>query len=173
MRKVDELKQEFKQGVEAVWGKLGQGFDQLRQSAAGALTRFKPGAQTGLPRDADIDLPATLTNRGWGLIGADVFEDSQRVVVRLELPGMAREDFQIDVLPELLTVRGEKNFEPVETEGRWRVLQRAYGAFQRQISLPVAVKVDEVRAVYRDGVLKIELPKAEAAPPQAVNVRVD
>jgi HSP20 family protein len=53
------------------------------------------------------------------------------------------------------------------------VLQRAYGAFQRRIPLPVAVKVDEVRATYRDGVLAIELPKAEIAPPQAVNVRVD
>jgi HSP20 family protein len=134
---------------------------------------LRPGPQTKLPASADIDLPATLSARGWGLIGADVFEDQRRLVVRMELPGMAREDFQIDVLPDVLTVRGEKNFEPVETEGRWRVLQRAYGAFQRRIPLPVAVKVDEVRATYRGGVLAIELPKAEIAPPQAVNVRVD
>ncbi len=170
---VDDLKQEFKQGVETVWSKLEQGMGHLRQSAAGALTRFKPGDRTGLPPSADIDMPAALANPSWGMVGGDVFEDESRVVVRLELPGMAREDFQIDVLPDLLTVRGEKNFEALETQGRWRVLQRAYGSFQRRVPLPVAVKVDDVRAVYRDGVLVIELPKAEAAPPKAVNIRVD
>ena len=171
--KVDDLKQELKQGVESVWGRLEQGFGQLRQSAAGALTRFRPGHQTGLPAAADIDVPAALANPGWGVVGGDVFEDEQRVVVRLELPGMTREDFQIDVLPELLTVRGEKRFEQESTQGRWRVLQRAYGSFQRRVPLPVAVKVDEVRAVYRDGVLKVELPKAEAGAPKSVTVPVN
>ncbi len=169
---VDDLKQEFKQGVDAVVSKLEQGVGHLRQSAAGALTRFKPGARTGLPPSADIDMPAALANPSWGMVGADVFEDDTRVVVRLELPGMAREDFQIDVLPDALTVRGEKNFESLDTAGRWRVLQRAYGSFQRRVPLPVAVKVDEVRAVYRDGVLKIELPKAEAAPPRSATIEV-
>jgi hypothetical protein len=93
--KVDDLKQ----GVESFWDKLGQGFDHLRQSAAGALTRFKPGQQTQLPAAADIDVPSALATPGWSLIGGDVFEDERRVVVRLELPGMERQDFDIEVLP--------------------------------------------------------------------------
>ena len=96
----------------------------------------------------------------------------RRVVVRLELPGMSREDLDLQVTPELLTVRGLKRFERESTEGRWRVMQCAYGQFERQVALPVAVKTDEVRAVYKDGVLKVECPKAEVAPPRAVTVAV-
>jgi HSP20 family protein len=134
--KVDDLKQ----GVESFWDKLGQGFDHLRQSAAGALTRFKPGQQTQLPAAADIDVPSALATPGWSLIGGDVFEDERRVVVRLELPGMERQDFDIEVLPDLLTVRGEKRFERESTEGRWRVLQCAYGT-KAEVARPKSVSI--------------------------------
>ena len=166
--KVDELKQ----GVEQFWDKLGTGFNQLRQSAAGALTRFKAGQHTQLPAKDDIDMPPALAHPGWGLVGGDVFEDENRVLVRLELPGMERQDFEIDVLGDVLTVKGEKRFERETSEGRWRVLQCAYGSFVRRVPLPVAVKSDQARAVYKDGVLKIELPKAEVAKPKTVTVRV-
>lgn len=166
--KVDELKQ----GVEQFWDKLGTGFNQLRQSAAGALTRFKAGQQTQLPATADIDMPPALAHPSWGLVGGDVFEDERRVVIRLELPGMERQDFDIQVLGDTLTVKGEKRFERESSEGRWRVLQCAYGSFVRRVPLPVAVKGDEARAVYKDGVLKIELPKTEVAKPRTVTVQV-
>jgi len=164
--------EELKQGVESLWDKANQGFNRLRESAAGALTRFKPGASTQLPAAADIDIPGALANPGWGLIGGDVFEDEQRVVVRLEVPGMERQDFEIEVHGDALVVRGEKRFERESSEGRWRVLQCAYGAFQRSVALPVPVKSDEARAVYKDGVLKIELPKAVPAQPKAVAIKV-
>ncbi len=163
---------DIKQGVETLFDKMNAGWGRLRQSAAGALTRFKPGQQTQLPASADIDVPSALANPGWGLVGGDVFEDEQRVVVRLELPGMERQDLDIQVSADTLTVRGEKRFEREATEGRWRVLQCAYGEFQRRVALPVPVKSDEARAVYKDGVLKIELPKAEPAKPRAVSIPV-
>lgn len=166
--KVDDLKQ----GFEAFRDRLSHGFSQLRQSAAGALTRFKADDRTQLPDAADIDLPPSLAHPGWALVGGDVFEDERRVVVRLELPGLAREDLDLQVTPEQLTVRGEKRFEREATEGRWRVMQCAYGRFERRVPLPVAVKTDEARAVYRDGVLKVELPKAEVARPRSVTVQV-
>ena len=166
--KVDDLKQ----GAESLWDRLNQGFNQLRQSAAGALTRFRPGAQTQLPAAADIDVPAALASPGWGLIGGDVFEDDRRVVVRLEVPGMERKDFDIEVRDDELVVRGEKRFEREESQGRWRVLQCAYGSFHRRVALPVAVRPDEARAVYREGVLKVELPKAEPSRPRAVTIQV-
>jgi HSP20 family protein len=165
---VDDLKQ----GAEAFWDKLSQGVSHLRQSAAGALTRFKPGHDTQLPAAADIDVPSALASPGWGLIGGDVFEDEQRVVVRLEVPGMERKDFDIEVTDNTLSVRGEKRFEREQTDGRWRVLQCAYGSFHRRVPLPVAVKADQTRAVYKDGVLKIELPKAAPSKPRTVTVDV-
>ena len=71
---------------------------------------------------------------------------------------------------------GEKRFERETSEGsgegRWRVLQCAYGSFQRSVRLPAPVKSEEARATYRDGVLRIELPKAEASKPRAVEVKL-
>jgi HSP20 family protein len=106
------------------------------------------------------------------MIGGDVFDDDRRIVVRLEVPGMSKQDFDIEVLDEVLLVRGEKRFERESSEGRWRVLQCAYGSFSRRVPLPVKVLPDKASASYRDGVLRIELPKAEPGRPKRVNVRV-
>jgi HSP20 family protein len=85
---------------------------------------------------------------------------------------MDTRDFDIEVFGDTLVVRGEKRFEREDTEGRWRVLQCAYGAFQRQVPLPVPVKGDEARATYRNGVLRIELPKQQPSKPRVVQIRV-
>jgi len=69
-------------------------------------------------------------------------------------------------------VRGEKRFERELTEGRWRVLQCAYGSFHRTVPLPAAVRGDAARASYRNGVLKVELPKLVPAQPRTVAVKV-
>lgn len=154
------------------WDKVQEGWSRLRSSAAGALTRFKPGHETRLPAAADIDIPGMPSFHGWGLVGGDVFEDDKRVVVRLELPGMERKDLDIRVSDDHLVVRGEKRFDSEATQGRWRVVQCAYGEFERAVPLPAAVKGDSARAVYRDGVLKIELPKARPGQPRSIPVTV-
>jgi HSP20 family protein len=105
------------------------------------------------------------------MLGGDVFEDEQRVVVRLEAPGMNKGDFDIQVQGDALVVRGEKRFERESTEGRWRVLQCAYGSFLRTVPLPAAVKGEQARASYRNGVLKVELPKQ--SPGKAAVTRID
>jgi HSP20 family protein len=166
--KADDLRQ----GVEAFWDKLNHGFAQWREAASGALTRFRPGQHTQLPEAADIDVPSALVNPGWGLIGSDLYEDERRLVLRLEVPGMSREDFDVEVLPDEVRVRGEKRFDSESTQGRWRVMQCAYGSFERRVALPVAVDCEAVRAVYRDGVLKVDLPKAAGATPRSVTIPV-
>lgn len=170
--KVDDIRQ----GVESWWDKVHDGWGRLRDSAAGALTRFRADETSRLPAAADIDLPAGSAGgafgAGWALIGGDVFEDERRLVVRLEVPGMAREDFDIEVQGSELVVRGEKRFEREDTQGRWRVLQCAYGSFVRRVPLPAAVKGEQARAVYREGVLKIELPKAEPQAPRSRTIAV-
>jgi len=93
------------------------------------------------------------------MLGGDVFEDDDRLVVRLEVPGLEKEDLNIEIQDDALVVSGEKRFEHQATEGRWRVVQCAYGNFRRVVPLPVAVKADEARARYKNGVLRVELPK--------------
>ncbi|MDH4051232.1 MAG: Hsp20/alpha crystallin family protein, partial [Rubrivivax sp.] len=96
----------------------------------------------------------------------------RRVLVRLEAPGLRKGDFDIQVAGDILVVRGEKRFERERVEGRWRMLQCAYGAFERRVRLPAAVRGDEAQARYRNGVLKIELPKQTPRRPRRVEVDV-
>lgn len=158
----------LKEGVGSLWDNLAEGWRHLTQSAAGALTRFRAGEKTDLPAKAEVDDVSYLPSRGWAMLGGDVFEDDQRLVVRLEVPGMEKQDIDIQVEDDVLVISGEKRFERESTDGRWRVMQRAYGSFRRAVPLPVPVLADEAAASYRNGVLRVELPKAAPAKPKPV-----
>ncbi len=166
--KMDQLKESFG----SWWDSVAEGWQRLRESAASALTRFKPGEKSNLPARAEVDDEFYLPSQGWSMLGGDVFEDEKRLVVRLEVPGMSKGDFDIEVLDDVLMVRGEKRFERESTEGRWRVLQCAYGSFSRSVPLPVKVRADQASATYRDGVLRIELPKAVPSKPKRITLKV-
>jgi len=163
----------IKEGLSSFWDSVAEGWQHLRQSAAGAITGFKPSAQTNLPPKAEIDDAFYIPSRGWSMLGGDLFEDDKRIVVRLEVPGMDKNDLDIEVEGDALIVRGEKRFERENTEGRYRVLQCAYGSFQRAVPLPASVVADKAQATYRNGVLRIELPKQEEAKPRRMNIKVD
>jgi HSP20 family protein len=156
----------FEEGLRQAWESLAEGWRELGQRATGALTRFKPAASGPAPLPDD-DLPILP---GWSFLGADVFEDDEKVVVRLEAPGMRREDFHVELDGDVLLVRGEKRFERESGKGRYRVMQCAYGTFRREIGLPVPVQADRTKASYKDGVLRIELAKAEGAKAHRVDV---
>lgn len=168
--------EQLRVGVGRAWGQMtgsvSEGWDRLRHTASTALTRFLPSERTALPAAQDIDDGAFRPGNAWAMLGGDVFEDAERVLVRIEAPGLQKDDFDVQVQGQTLVVRGEKRFERESTEGRWRTLQCAYGAFERQIALPVPVKTDAARADYRQGVLRIELPKQAPATPQSVTVNV-
>lgn len=166
--KIDDIRH----GFGSLWDTVTEGWERLRESAAGALTRFRPGEKSNLPTRDEIDDTHYLPSAAWSMIGGDVFEDDRRIVVRLEAPGMDKDDFDLQVFGDTLVVRGEKRFEREATEGRWRVLQCAYGAFHRSVPLPAAVDSDGARATYRNGVLRVELRKREASHPRAVQIRV-
>jgi HSP20 family protein len=165
--------QELRQGMGHMWSSVADGWERLRHSAAGALTRYKPGEKSNLPTAADVDDAGWLPGMGWAMLGGDVFEDDRRIVVRLEAPGMSRSDFDLQVLGDQLVVRGEKRFERESSDGRWHMLQCAYGSFQRAVPLPGPVVADEARANYRDGVLRVELPKARPGRLPARQIRVN
>lgn len=163
---------DIRHGVGALWESVTDGWERLRQTAAGALTRYRPGDPAGLPTRDEIDDASYMPSASWAMLGGDVFEDDKRIVVRLEAPGMNKGDFDIQVLDDALVVRGEKRFAREGTEGRWRVLQCAYGSFLRTVPLPAPVRSDKSRASYRDGVLRVELPKQSPGKPSAKEIHV-
>jgi HSP20 family protein len=163
----------LKEGLSTFWDSVAEGWQHMRQAAASAITSFKPSAQTNMPAKSDIDDAFFIPSTGWSMLGGDLFEDDQRLVVRLEVPGLDKNDLDIEMEGETLIVRGEKRFERESTEGRYRVLQCAYGSFRRAVPLPVPVVADKAQASYRNGVLRIELPKAEIQSPRKMSVKVD
>jgi HSP20 family protein len=90
---------------------------------------------------------------------------------RIEASGLHREDFNIELQGDTLTVRGEKRSDREVSRGRYSVLQCAYGRFRRDVALPVAVKAGKTKASYRDGVLRIELAKADEARARRIEVK--
>lgn len=112
-----------------------------------------------------------LSARASGALASDVFDDDDKVVVRIEAPGLRREDFNIELRGDTLTVWGEKRFDREVSRGRYSVVQCAYGSFRRDVALPVAVKADHPRATYRDGVLRIELPRTDEARARRIVVK--
>ena len=167
--KFESLKESFG----SLWDNMADGWRHLTESAAGALTRFRAGEKTDLPSKAEVDDAFYMPTRSWAMLGGDVFEDDHRLVVRLEVPGLDKKDLTIEILDDALVVSGEKVFERESTEGRWRVMQCAYGSFRRAVPLPVPVLGEQARATYRNGVLRVELPKAAPGRPKAVSIQVE
>jgi HSP20 family protein len=166
--RIDDIRQGFGTLRETV----AEGWERLRRSASGALARFRPGTPDSLPAPRELDDETFGRGALWAMIGGDVFEDDRQVLVRLEAPGMEKEDFQLDVQGDALRVRGEKRFQRESSDGRWRVVQCAYGSFERHVPLPAPVEPDGARASYRNGVLRVELPKRAPGRPQSHRIAV-
>jgi HSP20 family protein len=92
----------------------------------------------------------------------DVAEENDRILVKVEAPGVDEKDLRVSFEDGLLTISGERQFERRDTRNYHRI-ERAYGSFTRTFSLPRSVKADEIVASYRNGVLEIEIPKKEEA----------
>jgi HSP20 family protein len=102
----------------------------------------------------------------------DIAEHDNEFVVKVELPGVSKDDVKITLESNILTIRGEKKQEKETKEENYHRLERSYGSFQRSFTLPSTVRSEKIDAVYKDGVLTITLPKAEEAKPKQIEVKV-
>ena len=100
----------------------------------------------------------------------DVYEDKENLVVTLEVPGMKKEDFEIALRDGVLSIGGERRLETGGSRKSGYRSERFEGRFQRSVSLPKAVEASRVRAAYKDGILTVTLPIAEAARPKQIVV---
>ncbi|MBK5094587.1 MAG: Hsp20/alpha crystallin family protein [Deltaproteobacteria bacterium] len=102
----------------------------------------------------------------------DIYENSDFVVVKAELPGVEKNQISVEVKDGILSLRGERKFEKEVKEESFHRIERSYGSFQRSFSLPVSVDQDQVTARFEDGVLEVKLPKKEKAKPKQIQVDV-
>jgi HSP20 family protein len=94
-------------------------------------------------------------------------------VVKAEVPGMDPKHIDISLSDGVLTIKGEKKEEKEEKEANYHLVERSYGAFSRSIRLPSEVQSDKINASYKNGVLKITLPKSEEAKKKEIKIKVE
>jgi HSP20 family protein len=102
----------------------------------------------------------------------DIYETPETIVMKAELPGLTRDDLDIQIRDNTLTLRGERRFAKDVQEENYLRIERAYGSFQRSFTLPTTIQQEKVRAVFKDGVLELTLPKAESAKPKKIAIEV-
>ena len=102
----------------------------------------------------------------------DIYEDDQKLVLKLEVPGVKQEDLDVRLENQTLTVKGERKFESEEKQENFHRIERRFGTFARSFTLPVTVDTSSVSAKYEHGVLAIQLAKKEAAKPKQVKIEI-
>ena len=107
---------------------------------------------------------------GWPTV--DLYEDRDKLVVKVEVPGMKKEDIDISLHGEVLTLSGERKEEETFEKAETYRAERFLGRFQRTLTLPVRVDASKVQAAYKDGILTVTLPKAEEAKPKQIEVKI-
>ena len=103
----------------------------------------------------------------------DVFETEDKIVARLELPGIEPNDVEVAVEDSTLTVSGKREFSSETNEENYHRVERRYGAFTRSIALPQTADVEKVDASFDKGVLTIEMPKVERAKPKKIQIKAE
>jgi HSP20 family protein len=113
-----------------------------------------------------------MLHRGSWTPAVDIFETDGALVLKAELPDLRREDIDVNVENNTLTLRGERRFDEQVRQEQFHRIERAYGAFVRQFSLPSTVDSTKIGAEYKNGVLTIRLPLREEAKPRSVKIDV-
>lgn len=109
--------------------------------------------------------------RGQWSPSVDIYENKEQIVLEAELPGMNREDFDLTVENNVITLRGERRFEKKEETDNYHRVERAYGSFTRSFTLPNSVSGEGASADYRNGVLRVTLPKREETKARRIEVK--
>jgi HSP20 family protein len=157
---LDSLKQAKRtltRGINRTLDHIAEGWRELVHRSSDALTHF-PHGRHGVTTAGD-QAPVFFAN--WSLLAGEVEETDKEIVVRVEAPGMEKEDFEVTVDGNMLYLKGEKRFERATNDSTYHMMERAYGWFQRAIPLPGEVPGDKAEASYTNGVLTVRLPKLE------------
>jgi len=165
LESLQQFGKEVSRELASAWENLSEGWRELLARSGNALTRFtrrgKPPAATDTGSAAPV----------WALLNGDVIDTGSDIVVRLELPGVAKEDCDIVVDGTMLYIRGKKRYAREHSNGSFYIRECAYGSFQRAIPLPHNVDPGHAETVFKDGVLTVTLPKTLAMEPRRISVK--
>jgi HSP20 family protein len=143
------------------------------------IVRYDPFRDLRTLQEEVNRLFSTNLTRGFGEEGigrgawnpsVDIYENKDHIVLEAELPGMNREDFELTVENNVITLRGERQFEKKEDSDNYHRVERSYGSFTRSFTLPQTVSAEGATAEYRNGVLRVTLPKREETKARRIKI---
>jgi HSP20 family protein len=137
--------------------------DEMQTRLASLLGRAPVRTPTGKEE--------ALTVAEWAPL-VDILEDDKQYLIKAELPEVTKDDVKVTVQDSVLTITGERTLEKEEKGKRYHRVERAYGRFGRSFTVPEDADGNGVVAEYRDGVLKVYLPKSEKAKPKSIEVKI-
>ncbi|CAA9889211.1 Molecular chaperone [Candidatus Methylobacter favarea] len=165
-----ETFQQLKHNISQAWEQVSEGWEKLTHKAASAITRFTGDNSSELCQEQSPEL--ARRNLGWGVMAAEVFDDGDKIIASLEAPGLDIAELDLQVIDDRLIVSGEKKIQKERTEGHYHIKECAYGRFERAIELPDEVDTAKAQAEYKNGILRVELPKAAHKRRKIVKVQV-
>jgi HSP20 family protein len=165
MDPIQKLRAELERSVSRAWEGLTEGWREILTRGNGALTHFVRVAKQKRGENVAKDFPQ------WGLLAGECWETAQAVIVRLELPGVRKEDIDVSVTRGRLRLRGERRHFGNAERRHYHLMERAFGRFERSIPLPSNLDPARAEVSYQDGVVTVILPKTEAIPPIQLPVK--
>lgn len=106
---------------------------------------------------------------GWSP-SVDIYESETQVILEAELPGMKREDFDLSIENNIITLKGERRFEKKDEGDNYHRVERAYGSFTRSFNLPRTISTEDIKAEYKNGILTVTLQKKEEAKARKIEI---
>jgi HSP20 family protein len=100
----------------------------------------------------------------------DIYDNDENIIITAELPGIDKKDIVIDVKDDVLTLKGERSFDHEIKEEKYYCRERTFGKFERVFRLPADIDPEKISADYKDGILKIDIPKSEEKKPKQIAV---
>ena len=107
--------------------------------------------------------------RDWRPV-VDIYDEDNKIVIKAEIPGVDKDKINVDVKDGVLTLTGERSYENEAKEENYHRRERAFGRFERAFALVEGLDLDKIDADYRDGVLRIEIPKPEEKKPKKIEI---
>src|SRR5207245_1789622 len=136
------------------------------QRRMSSLFDWSPFRRTSLLTDDE-----SITAAEWAPL-VDIAEDTKEYLIKVELPEIHKEDVKVTVESGTLTISGERKAEKEEKGRKFHRLERYYGRFERSFTIPDDAEANDVKAEFKDGVLRVHLAKSEKARPKQIEVKV-
>jgi HSP20 family protein len=147
-----------------------------------AIVRWEPfrnlvSIQDRMNRIFDEAFRGREADEDWALGGSwappvDIYEQDGNLVLKAELPGVDPKDVDVRVENNVMTLRGERRFDDEVKRESYHRVERAYGTFSRSFTLPSVVDTGSIKAEYKDGVLRVMMPKREEAKPKQIAIQI-